>query len=269
MKCNEVEELISLYIEGELQKEEAKEISLHLEQCHQCTRLKKTLEDMMEVFPELEEEVPFFLKNRLYYIPESQQVIELPQNRFYLLKWVAAAIGTFVLFLNLFYFTNIYPAANRFLHTAVAKIETFTVETGAFFERLKESKDLMVFSFFTNEDDEDSYKEFDETVEAGADSEAETQTNQESKSDADNVEKINRNKRSGDTAQTDNKKDSNEKSKLSPEQELLKKIKADLEKERNKKNNKKPVEKKGNQKGNLKENQDKGYKPNKEDKQEK
>jgi hypothetical protein len=129
---------------------------LHLEQCGSCSRLKEKVEELMYAFPDLEEEVPFFLKNRLHYIPESQQVIEMPESRFYYLKWVAAAIGTFVLFLNLFYFTNIYPPANRFLHTAVSKIETFTVETGAFFERLKESKNFVVFSFLKGDsDDED------------------------------------------------------------------------------------------------------------------
>ncbi|MCP5054698.1 MAG: hypothetical protein GY940_46465 [bacterium] len=153
MKCKNVEELISMYIEGEVPEETDKEISLHLEQCPRCRQLKETVEELLGVFPELEEEVPFFLKNRLYYIPESQEVEELPESRFHYLKWVAAAIGTFVLFLNLFYFTNIYPPAHRFLHTAVSKIQTFTVETGAFFERLKESKSLTVFSLFEGDPD--------------------------------------------------------------------------------------------------------------------
>ena len=155
MKCKDVEELISMYIEGDVSGEEDKEISLHLEQCDRCSQLKDTVEELLGVFPELEEEVPFFLKNRLYYIPESQEVEELPESRFHYLKWVAAAIGTFVLFLNLFYFTNIYPPAHRFLHTAVSKIQTFTVETGAFFERLKESENLTVFSFLKGGSDDD------------------------------------------------------------------------------------------------------------------
>ena len=103
MNCKRVEELLSMYIENELPGELHREISLHLEHCGQCRVLKEKIEELIYVFPDLEEEVPFFLKNRLYYIPESQAVIEeRRESEFFYLKWLAAAIGTFVLFLNLF-----------------------------------------------------------------------------------------------------------------------------------------------------------------------
>ena len=167
MDCLQVEELMSLYLENEVSEELHQEITDHIEQCQVCKELKEQVEELLFVFPELEEEVPFFLKNRLHYIPESQQVIELPESRFYYMKWVAAAIGTFVLFLNLFYFTNIYPPANRFLHLTVSKLETLTVETGAFFERMKESKDFFLFSFFkgSSDDDNDNIDENGENTE--------------------------------------------------------------------------------------------------------
>jgi predicted anti-sigma-YlaC factor YlaD len=142
MECKKVEELISEYIENELPREVHKEISLHLEICEQCRQLKEKVEELIYAFPGLEEEVPFFLKNRLYYIPESQDnIIEIESKRYYL-KWVAAVIGTFVLCLNLFYFTNIYPPVNRILHEVVSGLETFAVKTGAAYERVKESKIL-------------------------------------------------------------------------------------------------------------------------------
>jgi hypothetical protein len=53
------------------------------------------------------------------------------------------------LFMNLFYFTNIYPSANRVLHLAVAEIQKFVVETGAFFEKIKESRNNFLFGFGT------------------------------------------------------------------------------------------------------------------------
>ena len=56
------------------------------------------------------------------------------------LKWVAAAVGTVILFLNLFYFTNILPSANKILHVAVARVERFVVEAGAFIQTIRESK---------------------------------------------------------------------------------------------------------------------------------
>ncbi len=146
MDCTQVSELISMYIEGEVSAEIHTEMSQHLEQCTPCRLLKEKVEELLYAFPALEEEVPFFLKNRLYYIPESQQIEELPESKFFYLKWVAAAIGPLILFLNLFYFTNINPPANRFLHNMVSKIETLTVEVGAFFTRLKESKTILGFS---------------------------------------------------------------------------------------------------------------------------
>jgi len=164
MDCQKVEELISMYIEDELSEELKKEVSLHLEQCHRCRQLKDEVEQLLYVFPDLEEDVPFFLKNRLYYIPESQEVEEVPETRFYYLKWIAAVVGTFVLFLNLFYFTNIYPPANRLMHSVVSKVETFAVQTGAFIEKVKESRDLLVSALFNSDSDKDSDSQPDEAA---------------------------------------------------------------------------------------------------------
>jgi predicted anti-sigma-YlaC factor YlaD len=153
MDCKEIEELISDYIEHDLEPEVYEEVSLHLEKCLACSVLKRQVEELVSSFPDLEEEIPFFLKNRLYYIPETQEenIIDMESKRYYL-RWVAAVIGIFVLFLNLFYFTNIYPPANRALHTVVAEIETFAVKTEAIYEKVKESKAL----FFLSSEDEES-----------------------------------------------------------------------------------------------------------------
>jgi predicted anti-sigma-YlaC factor YlaD len=152
MDCQRVEDLISSYIENDLSPELYREVSLHLEQCQHCQQLKETIEDIITTFPDLEEDVPFFLKNRLYYIPESQEVLaERIESKFYFLKWLAAAIGTVVLFLNLFYFTNIYPPAKRLLHSVVAQVKTFTVETGAFIDEVKESDGTALLTLLKKE----------------------------------------------------------------------------------------------------------------------
>lgn len=145
MECKKVEDLLSGYIENDIPAEVGDEIALHLEHCEDCRLLKEKMEELIHLCPALEEEVPFFVKNRLLYIPESQDEEEQIKNQY--LKWVAAVIGTIVLFLNLFYFTNIYPPANRALHTVVSQIEIIVVETGAFFERVKESKDRFFYAF--------------------------------------------------------------------------------------------------------------------------
>lgn len=154
MDCQRVEDLISMYIEHELPRELHREISLHLQQCDHCRELKEKVESLIEVFPALEEEVPFFLRNRLYYIPESQdRLVDRQESRFNYLKWLAAAIGTFVLFLNLFYFTNLYPPAKRILHTMVAQVKSFTVGTEAFFDEVRASDGVAILSFLQKDPD--------------------------------------------------------------------------------------------------------------------
>ena len=143
MECKNVESLLSQFIENDVSKEIHKEISLHIKQCSNCKQLKEKIENLMYLFPELEEDVPFFLKNRVYYLPETQ---ETKQRKFFNLKWVAASVGTLILFLNLFYFTNVFPPANRILHSIVSDIEKLAVETEAFIEKIKESKDLFALS---------------------------------------------------------------------------------------------------------------------------
>jgi hypothetical protein len=153
MECKYVEDLISGYIENELSQEVHNKITRHLEECSKCRYLKEKVEDLVYAFPELEEDVPFFLKNRLHYLPELQENMMEIETRWHYLKWIAASIGAFILFLNLFYFTNIYPPANRILHDVVSEIQTFAVKTEAIYERIKESKRKL----FSSSQEVDSY----------------------------------------------------------------------------------------------------------------
>lgn len=161
MDCQKIEELISLYIENELSEELHDEVSAHLEQCEECMLLKEKIVEMLYIFPDLEEDVPFYVKNRIYYIPESQHIEIMPENRFGFLKWLAAAIGTFVLALNLFYFTNIYPPANRLLHSSVVDVKSIAVDAGAFIQKVAESKGMYLLSIFKKEKNSDRDPEFD------------------------------------------------------------------------------------------------------------
>ena len=151
MDCKNFEILVSRYLENEVSRDLYDEISRHLKVCSRCRNLKEKVESNLNVLPELEEDIPFYLKNRLYYIPESEEV--MVSKRVYF-KWVAAIVGTIVLFMNLFYFTNIFPSANRTLHLFVSKIEILAVETVAFFEKIKDSKGnlLSVFEKSTKEE---------------------------------------------------------------------------------------------------------------------
>lgn len=134
---------MSRYVENDLDKETNTQISLHIKQCDNCRLLKEKLEELMDTLPELEEEIPFYLKNRLLYLPESQAATHTKAP---VLRWVAAMIGTMILFLNLFYFTNILPPANKVLHTLVAQIEKFAVQTEALLDRLNDPENPISFA---------------------------------------------------------------------------------------------------------------------------
>jgi hypothetical protein len=146
-KCRDIESLFSAYLEKELPKEEMDMVAEHLKDCPECLRKKERMEEIIFRLSDLQEEVPFFLKNRLYNIPETSEK-KAPAQILFFPKWIAAAIGTVILFLNLFYFTNIFPSANREMHSFVCSIEKFVVKTGGWIEKVKESRDLLFFTFF-------------------------------------------------------------------------------------------------------------------------
>jgi hypothetical protein len=125
MECKKVEDLISRFIENDVSENLHKEISLHIKGCNRCKKLKEKIENLMSLSPELEEGLPFFLKNRLYNIFEPTQSTQ----------------------------KEIYPQANRTLHLVVSKIETFAVQTGSFIEKIKSSKDDFMFTFFKKKSD--------------------------------------------------------------------------------------------------------------------
>lgn len=152
-KCREIEVLLSAYLENELSKADAASVEEHLDACPGCLAKKEKMEEIIFRLSDLQEEVPFFLKNRLYNIPESLEK-KATAKILYFPKWLAAAIGTVILFLNLFYFTNIFPPVNREMHAFVSSIEKIAVKSGGWFEKIKESKDLLFFTFFNKKSSE-------------------------------------------------------------------------------------------------------------------
>ncbi len=146
-KCRDMEAWLSAYLENELSGKDAAEVEKHLAECHDCRAKKEKIEELIFSLAELQEEVPFFLKNRLYNIPEIVEK-KARARTIYFPKWLAAAIGTVILFLNLFYFTNIFPSVNREMHAMVSSVEKFVVRSGGWFEKVKESKELFFFTFF-------------------------------------------------------------------------------------------------------------------------
>jgi hypothetical protein len=143
----------SAYLENELSGRDAAEVEKHLADCLVCRAKKERMEELIFSLSELQEEVPFFLKNRLYNIPE---IVEKKSGAktIYFPKWLAAAVGTVILFLNLFYFTNIFPSVNREMHSLVSAVEKFVVKSEGWLEKVKESKELFFFTFFNKKSSE-------------------------------------------------------------------------------------------------------------------
>ncbi len=129
---------MSDFHENNLGKILSDKLSEHLKGCDKCRNLEEKIFRLKSSLPDLNEEVPFFLKNRLYYIAETEKKGQI--KNYAALKWLAAMIGVTVLFLNLFYFTNIYPSANKMLHKTVSRIENFIVEAKVFIEQIGGSK---------------------------------------------------------------------------------------------------------------------------------
>jgi ABC-type bacteriocin/lantibiotic exporter with double-glycine peptidase domain len=151
--CREIEALLSAYLENDLSRENAAWVKEHLDACPACLAKKEKMEEIIFRLSDLQEEVPFFLKNRLYNIPETLEK-KAAGKILYFPKWLAAAVGTVILFLNLFYFTNIFPPVNREMHAFVSSVEKIVVKTGGWFEKVKESKDLLFFTFFNKKSSE-------------------------------------------------------------------------------------------------------------------
>lgn len=167
MDCKTVEGYLSRFIENDVTPSQQQEIANHLKTCEKCRNLKEKIEYVLNLYPELEEDVPFFLRNRLYNIMDLSKESYVQAGY---IRWVAAAVGTVVLFLNLFYFTNIYPSANRVLHLTVAEIQKFVVETGAFFEKIKESKNNFLFGFGTSKGDAQDFDQDESSHKKGGQS---------------------------------------------------------------------------------------------------
>ena len=145
MNCKEFEEFLSAYRDNDLSPDRRKEFTTHMNECKECSDLADNISDLNAILPELSRDIPFFVKNRLYLIGEAVEERTAPVSYAYV-KWVAATIGTVILFLNIFYFTNIFPGANKTLHAAVAGIERFVVEAESFIGRIKESNNLFLYN---------------------------------------------------------------------------------------------------------------------------
>jgi len=172
MKCEPIEELLSLYIEGELAAEERAIVESHLQSCPACAELLAILKETrlaLSGFPELE--VSRELLSRLTAIPTTKKKFSFSLD--FLLKPslqpVFAAASVFLTLVSFYLFNPnkkmIDRSIEQRLRLGYSRVEKIYARAGSFTDRLGDRADDIFASiknwkiFGTNEDQTPSQEE--------------------------------------------------------------------------------------------------------------
>lgn len=136
MNCKKIEELLSLYLEGNLSGEDKKIVQKHLDSCPECFSLfhylKETTKALRE-FPQIE--MSEELKNRLYEIPQPKKKFRVSFDLLLRpsLQPLLAAATVFLILVSAYLFNPkknlINRTIDRQLHLGYSKVETLYVKT--------------------------------------------------------------------------------------------------------------------------------------------
>jgi len=153
MKCENTEELLSPYFEGELSRQEKNEIENHLKTCQNCSTLlsviKETKESLAD-FPELE--VSQNLSDKLYAIPVEKKRFRLSFDFFLRpsLQPVLAVTSIFFIIASFYLFhpdkNYIDKTIDRQIHLGYSHIEKLYVKAGSLTGNLSLYKDSILNS---------------------------------------------------------------------------------------------------------------------------
>jgi hypothetical protein len=148
MKCEKILELLSPYIENELNTEEKAAVKNHLQSCSSCSSLLSSLEEIhvsLADFPELE--VSQDLRKRLYAIPSKKRKFNLGLDFFLRpsLQPVLAVASIFFILISFYFFhpnkKSIHQSLERQVHLGYSKIVKLYAKTGYLKEDLNAFKD--------------------------------------------------------------------------------------------------------------------------------
>ena len=153
MRCEHIEELLSPYLEDELNQEEKRAVKEHLETCKNCSLLFSYMRETRESltgFPEME--VSENLLDRLYSIPGKKKRFKLSFDFLFhpSLQPVLAA-ATILLMVVSFYSLNpdrnrINKSISRQIHLGYSKVEKLYARAETFVDTLGEHKDNILVS---------------------------------------------------------------------------------------------------------------------------
>ncbi len=156
MKCKKIEELLSPYLEDELNPEEKGAVANHLKTCKKCSLLFSLMEETKESladFPELE--VSENLLDRLYSIPSKKKKFKLRLPNFDFLVRPSLqpvlTVATIMLIMISFYFygpnkSSIDKSISRKIGFGYSKIERLYAKAESFTASLGEHKDNILVS---------------------------------------------------------------------------------------------------------------------------
>lgn len=153
MRCESIEELLSPYLEDELNPEERRAVESHLRTCQSCAALLSSMKETKESlasFPELEPSDG--LLDRLYTIPEKKRRFKI--NLDFLLQPslqpILAAATILMMVISFYLFNpnrqNINNSVNRQVHLGYSKIEKLYVKAESFTDNLGAYKDNVLVS---------------------------------------------------------------------------------------------------------------------------
>ena len=153
MRCELIEELLSPYLEDELDQEEKKAVKEHLKTCKNCSLLLSYIRETRESltgFPEIEPSKN--LLDRLYSIPDKKKRFKLSFDfrlRPSLQPILAGALG--ILMLLSLYFLNsdkilINKSISRQFHLGYSKVGKLYARAETFVDTLGEHKDNILVS---------------------------------------------------------------------------------------------------------------------------
>jgi predicted anti-sigma-YlaC factor YlaD len=153
MKCEQIEGLLSPYIEDELTAEDRKAVTDHLWMCPDCSSLLSLLQETtgsLSEFPELE--VSNDLMAKLYALPQTKRKFKLSIN--FLLKPslqpILAAATVLMTLISFYTFNpdkaNIDKAINRQLHQGYRKVGSLYSKAESFAVSLGHHKDSILDS---------------------------------------------------------------------------------------------------------------------------
>ena len=153
MKCEKIEELLSPYLEDELNPEAQRAVQSHLRTCQSCSALLSFMKEAKESladFPELE--LSDGLLDRLSTIPEKKRRFQINLGFLFRpsLQPVLAAAAILMVMISFYLFNpnreDINNSVDRQVHLGYSKIEKLYAKAESFTDNLGAYKDNVLVS---------------------------------------------------------------------------------------------------------------------------